>query len=306
MSQRIYSEKEVAKLLRRAVELEAERSDRHDKDNRAGLSIAELEKIASESGIDPELIQQAAKEMDKQKDFPGENLITEKSNKVNKSEIVSEQWLELQPNNRMFEDLVTELNHRFGTSEDDGNWWDKLWDDYSGRAKVRRTPTSVEWSYTDEMEMYTTRVLMQRRGDKCRIRVSKQQGWNMSWYSEDSFSSLAVTLISVFTVAGGLLGLTLLESPWLGILAGLVLSAIVVPASIFLSKQKLKKHKVEVTEIADTLAVLVQQIADEKSYQEKKKSRPETPDLDAIEIPSSADQNQTSGQSGGLRNNLRE
>jgi len=53
----------------------------------------------------------------------------------------------------LLDDLITELNHRFGTSQDDINWWDRLWNDYTGKAVVNKTATSADWRYTDQMEL---------------------------------------------------------------------------------------------------------------------------------------------------------
>jgi hypothetical protein len=60
---RRYSDDEVARLLQRATELQ-----RHDPllGGREGLSLAELESIAGEAGIDPALIRQAANELDRE------------------------------------------------------------------------------------------------------------------------------------------------------------------------------------------------------------------------------------------------
>ncbi|MFU8860804.1 MAG: hypothetical protein ACNA8K_10290 [Cyclonatronaceae bacterium] len=63
-SKRVYSEEEVARLFRRAVELEADRSVARDDGAGAGLTISEIEQIAAEAGIDPELIQKAATELE--------------------------------------------------------------------------------------------------------------------------------------------------------------------------------------------------------------------------------------------------
>ncbi|MEX0823877.1 MAG: hypothetical protein WD008_05770, partial [Balneolaceae bacterium] len=121
MSKRIYTEDEVSRLIRRAVELEAERSVLKGEHSRAGLSITELEQIAAESGIDPELIHQASKELDTERT----NFDSAKDEKavVKKEEIVCERWIDFQPDSKIFDDLVTELNHKYGTSDKDINWW---------------------------------------------------------------------------------------------------------------------------------------------------------------------------------------
>lgn len=58
---RLYDEKEVGKLLERATELQREDPVRAAASG--GLSLAELEEIAAEAGIDPRLLRRAAAEM---------------------------------------------------------------------------------------------------------------------------------------------------------------------------------------------------------------------------------------------------
>jgi len=303
MSKRIYSEKEVAQLIRRAVQLEADRSVTGEKKHRDGLSINELEKVAAESGIDPELIKQAAKEFDENS---ASKPIIEEKIEVNRTEIFSEKWIKANIDDDMRDLLITELNHRFGTSEDDINWWDQLWDSYAGKAKIRKTSTSTEWNYTSEMELFTIRVLMQQRGEKFRIRVSKRQAWNLSWYTNISHVFLSVLSTAILSLIGGGLGYYFFESPFLGFLSGLGLSAILVPTTLWWGNYELNKHKNEVIEIADQLAEQATQMVSEDHFTKKRSSdkKAQKPDLRVIEIRD--DQEKESSSSGDLRNMLRE
>lgn len=268
MSKRIYSEDEVAKLIRRAVELESERTTTGRSESGNGLTLQDLEKIAADSGIDPELMHKAASELEN----PNHTEEIEETTKVNKAEIVAEHWIKANVNSRILDDLILELNHRFGTSQDDINWWDQLWHDYSGKAVVNKTATSADWRYTDEMELYTTRVLMQQRGEKLRIRVSKRLGWNISWNSKGVNYSFSVAVTILITTVMGVLGFTLLDSPFLGTLGGLALSALAVPLYLQYSKHWLNKHKQDVTEIAENLVIQTKKISKE-SFHEEKESR---------------------------------
>lgn len=305
MSNRVYSEQEVARLIRRAVELESERAKSGRSVTDRGLTIKDLEKIAADSGIDPELMHQAANEID----HPEISEKFEETTKVNRAEIIAEHWIKTNVTDQLLNDLITELNHRFGTSQDDINWWDRLWNDYSGKAVVKKTSTSADWRYTDEMELYTTRVLMQQRGDKLRIRVSKRQGWNLSWNSEGGSIFLAVFSAFLFTTIGAVLGFTLLDSPILGILGGLTLSALVIPLSMMFSRRRLNWHKQEVTEIAETLVLQAKRIASEMPGQNQQKtgstSKSNNSNYETIEIDSDMDRN-TDSVTSRLRNHLRE
>lgn len=303
MPKRIYSEKEVAQLIRRAVELESDRTGSDSSGSNKGLTIEDLEKIAADSGIDPELMSQAAEELENSS--IAEEL--QETTKVNKSEIVAEHWIKADANTQMLDDLILELNQRFGTSQDDINWWNRLWNDYSGKAVVKKTANSVDWRYKDEMELYTTRVLMQQRGDKLRIRVGKRQGYNLSWNVEGTHMFMGVLFIFLFTTIGSIVGNVTVFSAWLGILAGLALSAIVIPLSVMLSKRRLNWHKQEVTEIAENLVLhtkrILREMPPKNNSKKDPKSKTKKPGIDIIEIH---DDEQKSSNSGDLRNMLRE
>jgi len=132
MPNRIFSEDEVQKLIKRAAELEAERSVGSRGSGENGLSIDELKSVAAEAGLDPQLIEKAAAEMAVKGNYSGDDV------RVNREEIVSEIWLDRQPDRETTELLVTELNHIYGTT-DELNWWNNLWGTHEGKAKVKVT-----------------------------------------------------------------------------------------------------------------------------------------------------------------------
>jgi hypothetical protein len=61
-TERTYREEEVARILQRAAGLERKRQL-----DRPALSLAEVESIASESGIDPSLVRQAARDLENER-----------------------------------------------------------------------------------------------------------------------------------------------------------------------------------------------------------------------------------------------
>jgi len=304
MSNRVYSEEEVARLIRRAVELESSRSGSARSGDQKGLTMQDLEKIAAESGIDPELMHRAADELERKDTLDD----LKDAIRVTRQEIVAEHWIKGELNQQVMDDLVIELNHRFGTSEEDINWWDRLWNDYSGKPQITRTNSSVDWRYKDEIELYTTRALIQQRGDKLRIRVSKRQGWNLSWNSSETYLSLGFMSLVLFTVIGSVLGFALLDNPLMGILGGASLAALLVPVTIAFSKRRLKRHIDEVSEIAEELVIQAKQLSKEtKSYSKSNTKAGKTSARDssirAIEIDS--DEENIIRES-GLKNHLRE
>lgn len=309
MSDHLYSEEEVARLIRRAVELETERRKQGETGDKAGLTIQDLEKIAADSGIDPELMRRAAEELQEKNTSP--NIRTddiEDNTTITKSEIVAEHWIPATADERMLDNLILELNHRFGTSQDDITWWNELIGDYSGKALVNKTSTSVDWKYTDELELHTFRVLIQQRGEKLRIRVSKRQGWNLSWNSDGMTIFTGVASAILFTALGIALSYAVVDSPWLGILGGAALTALFVPLISKFSKRRLRKHRDEVTEIAENLVVQAKQLASEsRSFKRAGKSvNKDTSEIEIeIETDSRSGEFDQESSSDRLRNNLR-
>lgn len=294
-AKRIYSEEEVARLIRRAVELEADRSVAADEGAGTGLTISEIEQVAAEAGIDPELIQKAASELESGAE-PGYSStdpagqVSSRHREKGKTEIRSneifcERWIDVQPDNDTINSLVTELNHRFGTS-DDISWWDKLWDSYEGKAKIRKTPGCLDWHYTDEWQYYSTRVLLQKRGERFRIRVSKRQSWGFDWKSDVRMYWI---MSPVFLVLGGVLGYSLMDSALPGIAAGIAMLMAAYPFARMYNARHVNRHKDEVTSLADDLADYTVQMMEENRHLKKGKSYGKDTATGSIEIGIEAD-----------------
>jgi hypothetical protein len=299
MSKRIYTQQEVATIIRRAVELEAERSVKREKNSREGLSISELEQIAAESGIDPELVHEAVNDLSNRR--PEADELKKEKASVKRDEIVSERWLNIELQSRILDDMVTELNHRYGTSDQDITWWDNLWNSYNGKAKVRKSSGSLEWQYTDEFGYYTTRVLLQSRGEKFRIRVSKRQLWGMEWNTGKNDYIYPAVFFPVFIALGGVLSFSFLNTAWPGIAGGAVLSTLLYPVVKYFRTRSLQKHQNEVTESANTLIDLAMQLLSEPGSTREKKSGFDNKIIIPIEI---TDENEKQSN-GRLRNKLR-
>ena len=295
MSDRVFSEDEVRKLIKRAAELEAERSVSGKGSSENGLTMDELKQVASESGLDPQLIEQAAAEID-----AGPKNV-EESVRVNRDEIASEIWLDSQPNSETMDILITELNHIYGTT-DELNWWENLWGTHEGKAKVTRTSSTTEWNYKTEAGVYSTRVLLQQRGERFRIRVSKRQIFGLEWDNAISQLYMILPIAVLFGVFGGAFSNSILGSGWPGITAGIVLSALSYPIMRYFVKRSVEKSKAE---LADTVRQLYNLVL-QSSNQEKSISKFEKKARSASEIEIPDEPEISESQSGNLRNNLRE
>lgn len=295
MSNRIFSEDEVQKLIKRAAELEAERSVSDNSNRKNGLTMGELKAVASEAGLNPQLIERAAAELD-DKSTDLEEIV-----QVNREEIVSEIWLDRQPDRETMDLLVTELNHIYGTT-DDLNWWDNLWGTHEGKAKVRRTSNTTQWNYKTEAGMYSTRVLMQQHGERFRIRVSKRQLMDLEWDSTITSMILVIPIAALLGVLGGISSSNIFGTAWPGTSIGLMISLFGYPLIRRFTKRFIEKHK---TEVANTTRQLTELVSQSVEFSKDKKTEArKNRSASIIEIPD--EQEATESQSDKLRNDLRE
>ncbi len=321
MSEQIYSEEEITKILRRAIELEAERSSSGRTGSRKGLTVSELEEIAAESGIDPGLIQQAAHEIN-----PGHEYRKSSGIKTDDTQgaelrgetVFSERWIDAQVDQSIMKEVITELNHRYDTSEDDITWWDNLWGSYAGAARVRKTGNSTEWHHTNEAETYTIRVLLQNRGNKFRIRISKKTLWGIDW---QDMPKLVWLMAPGLLLSGGLIGYFIMMSGnWLGALAGggigLLLFSLLFPIARKIVRSHINKQKQEVTLLTNEIADFIQELVSEGSIVSGKNKRSIKQGIHSekiIEIDDSesdhthnTDRNREKGGGNILKNSLKE
>lgn len=319
MSEQIYSEEEIAQIIRRAIELESERSTSGRTGSQKGLTVSELEEIAAESGIDPSLIQQAASDVRPAIPSSSTRIKTadSKGAEVRGETVFSERWIHAEAGPSVMKEVITELNHRYDTSEDDISWWDNLWGNYAGKARVRKTGNSTEWHYTDKSANYTIRVLLQSRGEKFRIRISKKLLWGIDW---QDMPKLTWVLAPGLLISGILLGYFNIQPLfWGGAVIGgglgFLLFLLLFPVARKITRSYINKHKKEVTLLTDDIADFIQEMELEDSYISEKddraydqKNRPERiieiDDLDGDQTDKSGNREKDSGNS--LRNSLRE
>lgn len=295
MPNRIFSEDEVQKLIKRAAELEAERSVGSRGSGENGLRIDELKSVAAEAGLDPKLIDQAAYELDT------ENADVKEKVRVNRDEIISEIWLESHPDNETIDVLITELNHMYGTT-DELNWWENLWGTHEGKAKVKRSSSTTEWNYKTEAGMYSTRVLLQQHGDRFRIRVSKRQMMNLEWESDLNNLFLVVPVMILLGIFGAVGSSQIFGIAWPGFLTGMLLSFFSYPGFKYFTKRSVEKQKSDVANTVKQLSSLILQSTDH--YKTSGENAEKIRSVSEIEIPDEPESSEY--RPGNLRNNLRQ
>jgi hypothetical protein len=165
MSRRTYSREEIAALMERAAELQAQRPDRSGED---GLTLDELEAVAASSGIDPYALRQAAGEMDRPRHESGGDALSTK--------LVAERFVAL-PSlgdrlpDQVVEDVSADLRLRYGTTSDP-----VMRALGYGIGQIERIGRTLEWRHTSAMGITTTLQLRPRNGG-IHLRLSETVGW---------------------------------------------------------------------------------------------------------------------------------
>ena len=160
MPHRSYSEREVADLIERAVERQQEaRRDAAAAGER--LSLAEIERIAAEAGIDPTHIRQAADEMD----AVGKTLKRESG--TTKTTVFVERWIDAPLTPEAWEDAVIELREQYGTGGAALG--------VAAGGTVQKIGNAYEWRHTSGLGVQTT-VTASPRDGRTRLRLTQLVG----------------------------------------------------------------------------------------------------------------------------------
>ena len=198
MPDRTYSQREVAALLARAAE--GHRADGHD--DGPGLTLAEVERAAAESGLDPALVRQAAADLDA-------GLLARRSDKTT----VAERWVEAPFRLDAWEDAVAGLRVRYGESAPSGFG--------PAAPDVGRVGDSHEWTHRTAWGVQTT-VTVSPRGGSTRVRVVTTADG-----SEDprvhSAAISGVVAVAASLLAGGIVAETLSLGATLAVVAAVLL-----------------------------------------------------------------------------------
>lgn len=130
----------MAELLQRAAELQAQAA--RCAEHRPGLTIAELESIGTEAGLDPSLIRQAAAELD-----APERPMLRKNSGLTSSHVFVERRLPGTLSPEHWEDVVAELRHQF--ESDLGRMMGMP---QYGSGTTEQIGRTVEWKHTSLLE----------------------------------------------------------------------------------------------------------------------------------------------------------
>lgn len=159
MPDRSYTEREVADLIERAVERQQQARQKAPGET---LSLAEIERIAAEAGIDPAHIREAAGEMD----AVGKTLKRESGH--TKTTVFVERWIDAPLTPEAWEDAVISLQGQHGADA-------SMWMGKSAGGTVQKVGNAYEWRHTSSMGVQTT-VTASPRDGRTRLRITQLVG----------------------------------------------------------------------------------------------------------------------------------
>lgn len=237
MSDRVFSEKEVAVILERAAELQA--LSARERDHRPGLTMAELESVAVDAGLDPQALRRAAAELD----HPQSDLLRRNSG-MTAAHVFVERRVNGTLTPEHWEDVVAELRHHF-----ESDLASMMGMSGYGVGTTEQIGRTLEWRHTS-MSGIETKVMLRPRGEEIDVKLRQRVGW-ASPPAEGS--SYAVILAILFGLFGG----GLLDSVLIGAALFLLVLLAAVPLIIYADGSWRKKKLRELEKVADRVTSIV-------------------------------------------------
>ena len=311
MAKENYSEKEVAKIFKRAAELESKQSNDFDAvEGGPGLSLDELSQIAVDAGLDPENVRKAAGELSPS----GQQKTDSQTSTVKENEVIAEQWVDGDFTDDLADLVIADLNHRYNATHEKVSWMDNIMNDASldtdQQSKVKRTGKSLEWQKLSEMGTEDIRVLIQPRDDKIRIRVAKKNIYGTSFENTDSVTGFLPYIPFIAAVV------TLFALPINYFVNSIVAIAVFFSAKVLISKNsvwikkkfadsksnKIQKYRSEVESVAQELAGLIGQPQKESNTESASDKNQPSSSLDDIELNDTGNEIDRTSKSAETRN----
>ena len=207
MSERTYTEREVAAIIERAAERQRHAPPR---DDAAGLTLAEIERAGQEAGLDASLIREAASEFDG-------GILADRPARTS----VAERWLDEPFQPEAWEDTVGALRIRFGPTA--------AWSWSAPPPDTTRVGPGFEWTHSASSGLQTT-VTASPRGDRTRVRVVQvDNGFDITTRGE---AALVAGFLGLFPAL--LLGAVLAETLGMGDFVGVAAVLAVMALSVIL------------------------------------------------------------------------
>ncbi len=194
MPDRVFTEEEVKAIIRRASERQEEEAERGEA-REHGLTLADLEQLGAEVGLDPRHLRAAADEV-----RTGRRTAVQAETETD-THVIVEHWVEQPFTPEAWEDTVALLRSRFGV--DMGMWYGR-----SGAGRVEQVGRAHEWVHMSQLGV-ETRVSASEREGRTRLILSQRVGHASSKVEGVMYGAL------IGLVAGGI-GIAV----WMEVLGG--------------------------------------------------------------------------------------
>jgi len=237
---RTYSEREVASIIERAVERQAETDQM---EGAPGLTLDEIERLGQDAGIDPAHLRAAAQEMGTRgRTFSGTSGMT-------RTHVHVERWVDGPLIEEAWEDTVAYLRQHFGAEMSAVMGM--------GGNQVQQIGQAHEWTHTSGLGVQT-RVTVSPRGERTRLRITQLVGLSSTRVEGLGYGSL---IALVGALIGGGIGSSIVDGP-AGAIVGMVVAflltlAVAAPIVTRLDEKWRAKKLRQLGELADELAPML-------------------------------------------------
>lgn len=157
----VFTEEEVQSIIRRAALRQEEEAERNEA-RQHGLTLADLEQLGTEVGLDPKHLRAAAAEMRSGRAVPVD------AETQTDTHVVVERRIDRPFTLEAWEDTVVLLRQRFGM--DMATWYGG-----SGTGRVEQVGRAHEWVHVSQLGV-ETRVSASERGGQTRLILSQRVG----------------------------------------------------------------------------------------------------------------------------------
>ena len=192
MSDRVFSEEEVKAIIRRASARQEEEAERQEARHH-GLTLADLEALGTEVGLDPKHLRAAADEVQ-----TGRRTAAQ-SDTQTATHVVVERRLDRPFTLEAWEDTVVLLRQRFGVAQ--GMWYGG-----SGEGRVEHIGRAHEWVHMSQLGV-ETRISASDRDGQTRLILSQRVGQaspKVEGTAFGAFLGLIVGVLGGVPIAGAL------------------------------------------------------------------------------------------------------
>lgn len=189
MPDRVFTEEEVKAIIRRATERQEEEAE-HAEARQHGLTLADLEQLGTEVGLDPKHLRAAADEL-----RSGRPVTADAETRTD-THVIVERRIGVPFTPEAWEDTVALLRQRFGM--DMGMWYGG-----SGTGRVEQVGRAHEWVHVSQLGV-ETRVSTSDRERQTRLILSQRVGQASSKVEGAVLGAIAGLLIGA--VGGSAVG----------------------------------------------------------------------------------------------------